>query len=361
MNKDKKHAQVFHYDLYGKRQEKYNFLLENNLQSIEWMELQPAEPDYFFVPKDFSLKEEYENGLKINELFVVYGSGIETGYEDLINLKISTKHNTKYAFRPFDARFINYDLEKLRRNSFRVMCNFLYKDNIGLLVSRQSITEQFGFFVSDKICDRNYTGVAAQYGAGLLFPLYLYQEHFGQTEKIVNMNGKIRDQISTTATPEQIFDYTYAVLHSPSYREKYKEFLKIDFPRIPYPKDADHFNKFVAFGEKLRHLHLMENITVPNNFANFPKSGNNRVENSFTPKSNGYHDRKAWINDAQYFDNVPETAWNFYIGGYQPAQKWLKDRKGRALSYEEIAHYQKIIFALSETDEIMKKIGRISI
>ncbi|MDR0506722.1 MAG: DNA methyltransferase, partial [Dysgonamonadaceae bacterium] len=125
---------------------------------------------------------------------------------------------------------------------------------------------------------------------------------------------------------------------------------------IPYPENAEQFNKLSALGEKLRHLHLMENITVPNNCANFPKSGSNKVENSFTEKSNNYQDNKVWINDSQYFDNVPEIAWKFYIGGYQPAQKWLKDRKERTLTYEDIEHYQKIIFVLSETDRIMKEI-----
>jgi hypothetical protein len=115
-----------------------------------------------------------------------------------------------------------------------------------------------------------------------------------------------------------------------------------------------------ALGEKLRHLHLMGNIVVPNNFANFPKSGSNRIENSFTEKSGDYHDNKVWINDTQYFDNVPLEAWNFYIGGYQPAQKWLKDRKGRTLTYEDIEHYQKIIFVLNETEKVMKEVDEIS-
>ncbi|GAP72816.1 hypothetical protein SAMD00024442_44_17 [Candidatus Symbiothrix dinenymphae] len=199
-------------------------------------------------------------------------------------------------------------------------------------------------------------------------PLYLYHEAIAEegkrkTEKVANLNAanltSFQNLLGFVPTPEQIFDYIYAVLHSPAYREKYKEFLKIDFPHIPYPQDAEQFNKLAAFGEKLRHLHLMENITVPSNFANFPKQGDNKVENSFTEKSNAYKENKVWINDSQYFDNVPEIAWKFYIGGYQPAQKWLKDRKGRTLTYEDIEHYQKIIFVLNETDEIMKEIDLV--
>jgi predicted helicase len=163
----------------------------------------------------------------------------------------------------------------------------------------------------------------------------------------------------------KIFDYIYAILHSPSYRERYKEYLKIDFPRIPYPQDAEQFNKLAVLGEKLRHLHLMETFPNPSKggesplsnwrglggeVANFPKSGSNKIEK---PE---YSAGKVWINDSQYFDNVPEIAWNFYIGGYQPAQKWLKDRRGRTLFYEDIEHYQKIIFVLNETDKVMRKV-----
>jgi predicted helicase len=158
----------------------------------------------------------------------------------------------------------------------------------------------------------------------------------------------------------QIFDYIYAVLHSPSYREKYKEFLKIDFPRIPYPENAEQFERLAGFGERLRKLHLMENVeailAAAQNVANFPVAGTNEIENSFTEKSGDYRDNKVFINDAQYFDNVPQTAWEFYIGGYQPAQKWLKDRKGRKLEYDDVRHYQKMIAVLCETEQIMTEI-----
>jgi predicted helicase len=151
-----------------------------------------------------------------------------------------------------------------------------------------------------------------------------------------------------------MLDYIYAVLHSPSYRERYKEFLKIDFPRIPYPQDAAQFWALSALGAKLRRLHLMENVEPLSGMAIYPKDGDNRIE-----KLSCEND-KVWINDAQYFDNVPPEAWNFYIGGYQPAQKWLKDRKGRALNYDDIRHYQRIIRILKETGDIQKMIDEIN-
>ncbi|HRZ78642.1 MAG TPA: DNA methyltransferase, partial [bacterium] len=155
--------------------------------------------------------------------------------------------------------------------------------------------------------------------------------------------------------PIDLLDYIYAVLHSPSYRDKYKEFLKIDFPRIPYPEDAETFWKLVSKGGELRQIHLMESPILDDNNYYFPVEGNNEVEK---PEYTG---GKVYINKEQYFENVPEISWNFYIGGYQPAQKWLKDRKGRTLTFDDIQHYQKIIKALLETDRIMKEIDSLTL
>ena len=122
--------------------------------------------------------------------------------------------------------------------------------------------------------------------------------------------------------PIDLLDYIYAVLHSPTYREKYKEFLKIDFPRVPYPTNKETFWQLVALGKQLRELHLLESVTVERYITQYPEDGSNLVEKPL------YKNGHVYINDQQYFANVPELAWNFYIGGYQPAQKWLKDRKG---------------------------------
>src|SRR5690606_14132228 len=156
-------------------------------------------------------------------------------------------------------------------------------------------------------------------------------------------------------------DYIYAVLYSPKYRETYKEFLKIDFPRVPYPEDADIFWKLVALGGELRQLHLLESPKVEQFITTYPVDGDNKVtrsigKNDFKITDHEKNIGQVWINDSQYFDGVPKLAWEFYIGGYQPAQKWLKDRKGRTLDHNDIFHYQKIIVALTETACIMKEI-----
>ena len=149
-----------------------------------------------------------------------------------------------------------------------------------------------------------------------------------------------------------VFDYIYGILHTPSYRQKYAEFLKTDFPRIPWPEVPAAFWSVSDLGGELRRLHLMEPDAVGTPEYPFTGEGDAVVEK---PR---FSDDKVWINASQSFDGIPEAAWNFYIGGYQPAQKWLKDRKGRALSFDDIKHYQKIVKVLVETDRIMKQLDQ---
>lgn len=156
----------------------------------------------------------------------------------------------------------------------------------------------------------------------------------------------------------KVFDYIYGVLHSHDYRETFAEFLKIDFPRIPYPASPEVFKQVSEKGEALRRLHLMESPAIGETASRFMGEHEDSDEDSVV--ASGYPKREdghVWINKHQYFENVPETAWNFYIGGYQPAQKWLKDRKGRVLSLDDITHYQKIVKILLETDRIMREIN----
>jgi len=168
------------------------------------------------------------------------------------------------------------------------------------------------------------------------------------------VGGELGEFGELVFAPIDILDYIYAVLHSPNYREKYKEFLKIDFPRVPYPKDKDTFWQLVKLGGEIRQIHLLESPIVEEYITQYPEDGDNVI---VKPK---YENGKVYINDKQYFDNVPLVAWEFYIGGYQPAQKWLKDRKDRKLEFDDILHYQKIIVALSETDRLMKEIDSVA-
>ncbi len=172
---------------------------------------------------------------------------------------------------------------------------------------------------------------------------------------------EVRDDFKTTFASIDLLDYVYAVLHSTRYRVKDKKFLKIDLSGVPYPKDADTFWKLVKLGGKIRQIHLLESPAVENYVTEYPVDGNNVVTKprflNSPPEEKNFG--RIYINNTQYFDNVPKTAWNFYIGRLQPAQKWLKNRKGRKLEYEDILLYQNIIVALSETDRLVKDIDKI--
>ena len=373
--KSKAPAEIRHFDLYGLREYKYDFLRTHNITSVEWNTLNPQEPQLFFVPKDFGVQKEYEKGFGVAELLKVNKVGIASGADNSLigfnkfELKQSvTKHFQiepihdlfeEDMYRPFDNRYIYYDNNLVQRARMDVMRHFIKHNNIGLIVTKSNRQLSLGYcYISESIIDRHILDSAAD--ATYVFPLYLYPEEGSiETERRANLDEKIWAQINTVigkdAAPEDIFDYIYGVLHSPAYRAKYKEFLKVDFPRIPYPKNADEFEHFRSFGYQLRELHLMHN--VPDSPVSFPNAGTMQVDYLRWEwnKDDGYSGN-IWINETQCFEGVPTEAWNFYIGGYQPAQKWLKDRKGRVLSFDDIEHYRKIISVLVETSRIMKEI-----
>ena len=347
-------GKVYYYDLYGKREEKYDFLTNTPFSEVKYQELQPVAPMYFFVPKDFGLMDEYEKGVSISSLFSLGGMGITTGHDkEMVSLQsFKSDYNFQYSYRPFDIRWINYDVKQITRARANVMNN-LKKPNIALCLIKVNSSSDglFKVLMSAGLTDK--TILSSKDNANV-FPLYLYTKEFGEEKKNPNLKKeewqKFNDAVGKETTPEEILAYIYAVLHSLSYRERYKEFLKVDFPRIPLPKTAKEFNRLTAIGQQLIDLHLMNNTQSWKCTTTFPEVGSQQVD------FQEWKDGQVWINDKQYFGNVPESVWEFYIGGYQPAQKWLKDRKGRTLSFDEIKHYLHIIHALEETERLMKEI-----
>ena len=364
-------AKVYHTELFGEREKKYEYLNGNDFLTADYKELTPIEPYYFFVPKDFSTQKEYDKGFNLEKLFLINTSGVKTHHDnELVSFfPFETEFNRKYSYKPFDIRYINYDIKKVVRPRYTVMKNFIADNNYGLLLMRNQVNSKSYSTVgiSNTLTDINYYGFQTY-----IFPLYLYEastqaSFFDQSRK-PNLNADIvyeleqklsltftseKEDTTGTFAPIDILDYIYGVLYSNKYRNKYKEFLKIDFPRIPYPKNANYFFKIAQLGKQLRKIHLFESPVVNEFITSYPVNGDNEV---IKPQ---YKDNKVYINKTQYFNNVPEIAWNFYIGGYQPAQKWLKDRKGRILSYEDVIHYQKIIKALTETNNLMHQIDEI--
>lgn len=292
---------------------------------------------------------------------------------------------TKITYRPFDNRITPYTgVSRGLHESpqYKVLKHMLLGENICLITSRQfGGHKHFITLCSDTIVEKS----SQPFAPYNVFPLYLYPSEselgfeserkpnldetiwrtienwvkYGQEFKPLTNNEQSGELGFDAApeephflTPEDIFDYIYGVLHSPLYREKYKEFLKVDFPRIPYPKNAEEFEHYKTCGHQLRELHLMHN--VPESPVSFDEPGSYKVEQirPIPNKDDGYS-YSIYINERQYFSSVPTEAWEMYIGGYQPAQKWLKDRKGRVLSTEDILHYEKIISVLLETKRIM--------
>lgn len=419
-------AKIYHHDLYGKRQDKYDFLANTAFSQLPYQELPAVAPMYYMVPKDFAVQAEYQKGFSIRELFPVNSVGIVTARDaftihttkanvrktidrflalddegarqefalgkdvqdwkvslarkDLVTSGNSNDNIVPIDYRPFDTRCTYYTGTPKGfhcRPRGDVMGHLINKENFALMCCRQTVVEDWVHVgVTNKIVDDSRLSNRSR-ERGYILPIYVYSDSNGQ--RLPNLNEETVRNIAKLVklefqperensdqnyfAPIDLLDYIYAVLHSPSYRETYKEFLKTDFPRVPYP-NPETFWQLVALGSQLRQLHLLEASSLDNPVTSYPVAGNNLVTRKITQSSPGYEAinsecGKVWINDKQYFDSVPLIAWEFYIGGYQPAQKWLKDRAGKELDFADIRHYQKIIKALIETHALMGQIDEI--
>jgi predicted helicase len=424
---DRKLGEVFHFDLYGKRDEKYEFLNKNEIASVDYQKLLNKEPMYFMVQKDYELEDAYSKFFSLDNLFDVCLLGPnshrddfaisfdskeakvrikdffdETLEDEFIRKKYSLKNNRdwqlesarekgtgreqpiKCLYRPFDERYMLYGDYAFDYHRPELNDHLIKVENYGLVYTRQT-KENFSLLVTGLPLGQHK--IATPYDGSYSSPLYLYPEEStqqtldGKPERTPNLDKKIVQEISEklrlkftpekvvtegTFAPIDLLDYIYAVLHSPSYREKYKEFLKIDFPRVPYPEDPELFCQLVELGGELRQIHLLEHPVIEEFITTYPIAGSNVISNrltktdpGFIPEDDDETTGKVWINDEQYFGNMPKKAWEFYIGGYQPAEKWLKDRRDRELSIDEIRHYQKIIVALMETDRLMQEVDGV--
>lgn len=383
-------ARIHHAEMFGKRSDKF---LKLNQDQLAWSDVELDNDMWLFKPKNRAGESEYIAGVAINELFSVFNTGIVTMgdnfivSEDKVELQnrieklISGEYSQQlldsefglgknYAkwvlsnrskivfdinkivpldYRPFDRRFTYFDNKLVWRHREQVMQHFLKGGNVGLMVPRLS-KDDWGVLVTE--CVAAHKTVSA-YDSNSIIPLYIYHDDGSRTP---NFNHEALDKLAANLKdeyePEDILDYIYAVLHSPSYRVRYKEFLKTDFPRVPVPVNDVQFRKFVGFGKELRGLHLLASPKVRKFITTFPMAGSNMVEKV------EYKDERVYINKQQYFGGVPKVTWEFFIGGYQPAWRWLKDRKGRGLSNEDIEHYQQMIVALTETARIMEEIDK---
>jgi predicted helicase len=290
---------------------------------------------------------------------------------------------TRCLYRPFDVRayFHHEDVVELPRDE--VMRHMLMGRNLGFIFMRQvALQESYShFLITQYIVDNR--AFYSNKGTMNLAPLYLYpdpnkKDALFDTSEPTDAPGGRRPNLSSafiaditsklglrfvsdgkgdlreTLGPEDIFDYMYAVFHSPTYRTRYAEFLKIDFPRLPLTTDVELFRVLCSLGARLVALHLMEQFGAA--LPSYPAKGNNVVEKVEYRAAHDEVAGRVYINREQYFDGVPLEVWEFHVGGYQVCQKWLKDRKGRTLSFEDIRHYQRIVAALAETITLMERI-----
>ena len=296
-------------------------------------------------------------------------------------------HFTRCLYRPFDWRhcyFSNVAMDRPRRE----LQQHMLRPNFSLNVTRQTKADWWRHaLVANSPTPAIYTEIK---DGSSVFPLYLYPDSnkkdalFDTTIPstapgnrqpnlspafIADISKKLTMQfipdgkgdLQQTFGPEDIFNYMYAVFHSPTYRARYAEFLKIDFPRLPLTSNTDLFRELCSLGERLVGLHLVEKFGKA--LPKYPAKGNNLVEKVeyLEPKNQGdsAEQGRVYINKTQYFEGVPPEVWNFHVGGYQVCHKWLKDRKGRALSFEDIQHYQRIVAALAETIELMEQVDEV--
>lgn len=394
-------AKIYKSDLYGKRIAKFKYLSENLFPSVKWEEINPIKPNYEWNYLDPEVKRMHDEGFSIDELFELNNSGIVTkrdklciqetrkemwqAVEDFVNLPenevrqkykiptdvrdwkfewakkdlldsgLSEESIVPVIYRPFDSRFMYYTGKARGFVGWpieRISKHFVSGENLALILPKQLTSgEAAGGFVTRNMGTHK---AFSAYNINYYFPLYLYTEN---KEKVSNLKKEIVDKIENIVdkiSPEDIFDYVYAVLHSTSYQNKYKQLLKSNFPKIPYPRDKETYRKLVKLGRELRDIHLLNSLKVAKFITTYPIAGDNVI--SQKPE---YKEGKVYINDMQYFGNVSETAWNLKVGGYQPAERWLRDRKGHELTNEDIEHYQKVIVALTETEKIKQDIDKV--
>ena len=405
-------AKVYYADMWGSRTEKYHSLLASDVQHTEWTELQPTSPLYLFVPQATEHEKEYKAGWALTDIFQTYATGIVTGRDKLtLHRTPESVHQTvtdfgncteeearrnyqlprdstqwkvraaqadiaahpeieryivPFHYRPFDSRWTYYTGKKgFHRNPcYDIMRHLLAGENVALCTCRIVTSHVWQHvWVTDRLSDKSCISNKSS-GSCFVFPLYLYpapDEFELASERSLNLKPAFLDALSeklgvasheALGTPEDILAYIYAVLHSPTYRERYVEFLKYGFPRIPLPTDMAQFQKLAGFGHPLIDAHLgrHEGMSADVATSRFEGEGDSVVARV------QYRDGHVWINRAQYFSDVPLAVWEFEIGSYQVCEKWLRDRRGEALSHAAIRQYRQVLAAVSETLHVMQAI-----
>lgn len=460
---EKLSAEVRYSELWGKREDKYSWLLEQSIASTNWKLLDPQSPFYFFRTENVQLRSEWDAMFGIDRVIDFHSIGMNTHRdrfvidldEELLRQRIAeflnpsrtddevrsryfgTISRGKYLpgdnrdwsmsskraairkdsewqtrfipclYRPFDRRYLFFHKDAIDFARLNVNQHML-RPNLSLVTTKQT-KEPFAALVTNLICGQHK--IAATYDGSYFFPLYLYPPPDAQTsaqpelmdlspwppgkdgrrpnlspEFVKDLENRVQmtfltdggGDLSATFGPEDVFHYIYAIFHAPSYRERYAEFLRIDFPRVPLTSDPELFRTLCGLGADLVALHLTEgdysgaswviegrSSPFSNLAVGYPVAGDNLVAKRYPkfvdsagdePVGDGEVVGQVQINKTQYFDQVPKEVYEFQVGGYQVCEKWLKDRRGRELTYDDLTHYRNIVVSLRETIRIMDEI-----
>ncbi len=409
-------AKIYYADMWGSRSEKYKTLAKTDVENTNWCELHPTSPHYLFVPQATKGYVSYNTGWPISNIFKTHSTGIVTGRDKLTlhhtaekvkeivadfaslaevearkryklrkdsrdwKIRLAQADIRKHPdveryiaqirYRPFDTRWTYYTGQArgfICRPRSAVMRHLLAK-NLALCVCRTASRAVWQHaLVTDKIIETHYFSSESAH----VFPLYLYRNPNALgfvNERELNLSqdflkavseGLLLPQTSPSGLPqgvsgETILAYIYAILYSPTYRRRYYEFLKYDFPRIPLPRDIEQFQNLAALGTELMNWHLMRDVQIPPRHR-FEGEGKGIVSTA------NYTDGCIWINQTQYFTDVAASVWNYQVGAYQVCKKWLQDKKGEMLSHAEVRHYRAILVAVTETLKIVGEIDSATV
>ena len=430
-------------DLWGEREHKYSWLLDDGADDTDWTELVPALPFCLFEPLDESATGSYYDWPPINEIMPVNSVGIVTARDHLTihfdpeatwktvsdfsrigeeaarakyrlrrdaqSWKVrwaqddvrasgpSRFHLAPIMYRPFDRRWTYYTGKSggfICRPLGDLMPHMLAGENCAIITARSNKSPQPNHFFCSRTIVETKCGEASTQSA--TFPLYLYpgvgkangslfnRLPKGEGGRTPNLDSGFVEQITAatklrfisdgggnlrkTLGPEDVLAYIYAVFHSPGYRDRYEAQFKLDFPRVPLPGSVQLFRRLAEAGHELLVLHVLESLKLNQFLTTYTGPRTPEVGRV------GWSDGTVWLDAGKTnareghratkpgtigFQDVPEEVWDFQIGGYQVCHKWLKDRKGRTLSDEDVAHYQKIVVALNETIRIMAEIDEV--
>lgn len=401
-NKNLGKTEVLYTDVWGTREEKLEWLNTHTIEEVEWQRLDPISDQYYFVPIDTTGFNKYKDYLSIRDIFPVSSTGIISARDNLVidfdadlladrikafrdsplsDDEICTLFNINkkkgwditqarnilrtfsdqdiidkikpISYRPFDKRKIFYDKTLVWDMGKKTM-EHMAIGNLAIVVPRQvkAKGKWEHCFVADGLVDSCLVSNGTA-GTGYVFPLYLETALGKQSNFTPEFEKFIKQKYNSVVTLEDVFYYIYAILYCPSYRQCYSEFLKRDFPRIPFIDNPTDVKALADIGRELVSLHLMENSLALSQSASpvaFNIPGSNQIQ------SVKYDSGKIWINETQYFDNVPQQTWDFNIGNYMVLKKWLEYRKGRQLTATEVKTFVTIVASIEKTIELMEKI-----